>query len=66
MIVFVVSRPGNDPENVILSADGREEAKRGASIFLEGDPDRYIVTPITKPDVKTVIILPRGRETFDG
>ena len=31
------------------NADGRETAKRLASSFLLGDPDKYIVTPITNP-----------------
>lgn len=31
------------------NADGRETAKRMASHFLLGDPDTYIVTPISNP-----------------
>lgn len=31
------------------NADGRETAKQMASNFLLGDPDQYVVTPITNP-----------------
>lgn len=33
----------------ICSADGRETAKQMASKFLLGDPDKYIVHPLTNP-----------------
>lgn len=66
MIIFIVSHPGHDPENVILSATDREDAKRLSQVFLEGDKEHYVVEPITKHGEKTVVILPREVIRIDG
>jgi hypothetical protein len=35
--------------HVLTWASGREDAKRKARVWLSGDPDKYIVTPLTDP-----------------
>lgn len=55
-IIFIVSR-ADLPENVIVPAISREEATRAAHRILLGNPDDYIVDPITKYGSKTVILL---------
>lgn len=58
MIIFIVSRPDHSlVENVIIPARDREEAKRGAHNILLGNPDHYIVDPITKHGSHTVVLL---------
>jgi hypothetical protein len=46
MILFMVE-VGN--VHVITWAHGREGAKRNANTWIGGDPDKYIVTPLTAP-----------------
>lgn len=56
--VFIVTRPGQYIENVIVAARDREFAKSHASHILGGDPDHdYIVDPITKHGSRTVFLL---------
>lgn len=55
--VFIVSRPGQFIENVIVPATTREYAKSHASHILGGNPDDYIVDPITKHGARTVFLL---------
>lgn len=56
-IVFLVHRPGQYIENVIVEARDREYAKSYASHILGGDPDEYVVDPITKNGSKTVFLI---------
>lgn len=56
-IVFIVYSPGGDIENVILVASDREAAKRDASRILHGNPDNYVVDPITQRSSRTVFLL---------
>jgi hypothetical protein len=46
MILFMVEY-GN--VHVITWADGREDAKRKAQVWLRLNPDLYTVTPLTEP-----------------
>lgn len=55
-IVFLVRRP-DITRNVILEAPDREGAKRDARALLAGDPENYIVTPLTEPGSRTVFLL---------
>ena len=56
-IIFLVHRPGQYIENVIVDARDREFAKSHASHILGGDPDKYVVEPITRPGSRTVFLL---------
>ena len=56
-IIFIVSRPGRTPENVILSARDREAAKRASAPILGGDKEHYVVEPITRHGHHTVFLL---------
>jgi hypothetical protein len=56
-IVFLVYNPGQFIENVIVEARNREYAKSHASHILGGDPEKYIVEPITKSGSRTVFLL---------
>ena len=55
--VFLVYNPGQFIENVIVEAKTREYAKSHASHILGGDPDKYIVDPITNVGSRTVFLL---------
>lgn len=62
-IIFLVAFP-KDPnkvrlveKNVIVEATDREYAKGYASIILGGDPDYYIVTPLTERGDRTIFLL---------
>lgn len=57
MIIFIISRPGHTPENVILSAKDREAAKNAAAPILGGDMDHYVVDPITMHGHHTVFLM---------
>jgi hypothetical protein len=57
MQVWVVHRNADDFLNVVTTADSREMAKRMAAGILKGDPDKYIVTPVTKRGSRTVLIV---------
>jgi len=60
MIVFLVARPDMPPQlskNVIVEASDREFAKSYAALILGGDPDYYVVTPITKREDRTIFLL---------
>jgi hypothetical protein len=57
MIVFLIKRRDNPVLNVIASADGREMAKRMAVGILRGNPDQYIVTPITEHGSRTILMV---------
>jgi len=46
VILFIVTR-GN--AHVVVYAKGREEAKRQALPWLGYDPDKYVVSPLTRP-----------------
>lgn len=58
-ILFMVEQrqPGN--VHVLTYALDRERAKRNAQRWIEGDPDKYVVTPLTDPGdrIKLDIIL---------
>lgn len=56
-IVFLVSRPNQYIEHVIIVARDREFAKSHASHILGGDPDHYVVTPLTSPGTRTIFLL---------
>lgn len=56
-VVFLVYNPGQHIENVIVEARTREYAKSHASHILGGDPDKYVVDPITKAGSRTVFLL---------
>lgn len=56
-IVFLVHKPGQYIENVIVEARNRDFAKSHASHILGGDPDTYVVDPITKNGSRTVFLL---------
>lgn len=56
-IIFIVSRPGQIIENVIVAARDRDFAKSHASHILGGNPDHYVVDPITKHGSRTVFLL---------
>lgn len=45
MILFLVRR---DKRVVIMSASDREAAKRMSFVYLKGNPDQYVVSPITE------------------
>ena len=55
--VFLVHLNLDDFENVILIAKGREDAKQRARRILGGDPDKYVVTPITELGSTTTFLL---------
>lgn len=51
MILFHIIDPSrniNPRPVVIVTATGRDYAKSKASQFIGGDPDNYIVTPLTQ------------------
>jgi hypothetical protein len=58
MILYAVTRPDwpEDTSTVIVTANGREQAKRTAKTELAGDPDRYIVEPLSPLTIKSKII----------
>lgn len=60
MIVFLVTRP-DFTLNIIVEASEREIAKRYAQQFLGGDPDYYVVTPLTKRRSRTIFLLGMDR-----
>lgn len=49
--LFVVQRSEDIRDNakVIVWALSREDAKRKASLWIQGDRERFVVTPITNP-----------------
>lgn len=47
-ILFLVHLPASQSPVVLTRARGREEAKRDARPVLGHDPDRYIVSPLTR------------------
>jgi hypothetical protein len=57
MMVFLVKRRDNHALNVIVTADGREMAKRMAFGLLFGNMDEYIVTPITEEGTRTILMV---------
>lgn len=59
MILFKVSSE-DGINHVIATANDREEAKRKARKQLLADPDRYIVTPLTKEGDKVIIKVNNG------
>lgn len=60
--IFLVYFPGGPIENVIVEALGRESAKIQAKIILPGNPDHFVVSPITLQSSRTVFLL-GGRAT---
>lgn len=56
-ILFLVKRPGQYIDNVIVDATDREYAKRHAKHILGGNPDQYIVTPLTEPGERIAFLL---------
>lgn len=60
-ILFLVRREGSldayEINNVVVPAAGREEAKRQARSTLRGDPDQYVVTPISRQGDRTLFML---------
>jgi hypothetical protein len=57
MIVFLVTNPDKPGLNMLVTADGREMAKRMAVGILKGNMDQYVVTPITIPGTRTVLMI---------
>lgn len=57
MIIFLVQRPKNVIENMIVTADSREMAKQMARGILGGDPELYVITPLTEPGSRTVLMV---------
>lgn len=55
-IFFLVTRPGFTV-NVIVEAEDREPAKRYANYILAGNPDQYVVTPLTSPGDRTAFLI---------
>lgn len=55
--VWLVYHNRDDFFNVIVAADGREEAKRLAQDILKGNPDTYVVTPVTESGSRTVFLM---------
>lgn len=55
--VFLVYHNKDDFQNVIVVANDREKAKRRAQRILGGDPDKYIVTPVTERGSYTTFLL---------
>lgn len=55
--VWLVHLNEDNFENVIVTADGREMAKRMAFGLLFGNMDEYIVTPITELGSRTVFMI---------
>jgi len=55
--VFLVSRPGAFIPNVIVEAVSREFAKSHASYVLGGNPDEYVVNPVTKAGERTLFLV---------
>ncbi len=63
-IIFLVERLDQSPnllKNVIVEASNREFAKSYSSLILGGDPDLYVVTPITKREDRTIFLLGETR-----
>ena len=56
-IVFLISKPGMSIENVIVKATDREDAKRRVTLILGGNADLYVITPLTKPGSRIVILF---------
>lgn len=49
-ILFIVSdHRGEFHAHVLVNANDREKAKRRAHSALRGNPDNYIVNPLTRP-----------------
>lgn len=58
LIVWALtSRDPEDKKVVITQGVDREEAKRSAQPELRGNPDNYIVEPLTKPDDTVILKL---------
>jgi hypothetical protein len=55
--VWLVHHNADDYFNVVLEAGDREEAKRKACEILHGNPDTYVVTPVTELGSRTVFVL---------
>ena len=55
--VWLVHKNEDNFLNVIVTADGREMAKRMAVGILKGDPDQYIVNPITEHGSRTILMV---------
>jgi len=56
-IIFLVKRPGGYIANVIVAAVDRDFAKSHASHILGGDPENYVVEPLTERGSRTLFIL---------
>ena len=57
MILFLLKRRDDPVLNVLVTADGREMAKRMAFPVLMGNMDDYIVTPITEHGSRTILMV---------
>jgi hypothetical protein len=57
MQVWLVHHNVDDYRNVVVTADSREMAKRVAEGVLEGNPDTYVVTPVTERGSHTTLIV---------
>ncbi len=55
--VWLVHHNADDFFNVVLPAPDRETAKQKAREILHGNPDTYIVTPVTELGSRTVFLL---------
>lgn len=56
-LVFLVQRREQFISNVIVEARTREYAKSHSAYILGGDPDKYVVTPITKAGERTIFLI---------
>jgi hypothetical protein len=57
MVVFLLKRRDRPALNVLVTADGREMAKRMAFPVLMGNMDEYVVTPITVQGTRTILMI---------
>lgn len=55
--IFLISRPGQYVENVIVEATDETFAKSHAAHILGGDPDKYIVAQVTNFASITMFLL---------
>lgn len=47
MQLFIVYLPSLPNDKILVTAHSREDAKRSSHPILRGNPERYVVTPIT-------------------
>lgn len=57
MITFLIHKREPRCAFVIVQAQDREHAKRLAHARLHGDPDHYVVTPLTPKNAEIFFLL---------